>query len=93
MRSKLRGKFQKDLNLHDTCRPHRANQTVETVSELGFELMEHPPCSPDPAPKDFPMFGPMENALRGRRFSSDKEVIGAVQNWLKTRPKTSFFLT
>jgi hypothetical protein len=24
---------------------------------------------------------------KGRRFSGDKEVIGAVQNWLKTQPK------
>jgi hypothetical protein len=38
-----------------------------------------------------PMFGPMREALRGRRFSSDEEVIGAVQNWLKTRPKNFFF--
>jgi hypothetical protein len=29
----------------------------------------------------------MKEALRGRRFSSDDEVIGAVQNWLKTLPK------
>jgi hypothetical protein len=36
------------------------------------------------------MFGPMKEALRGRRFSSDEEVIGAVQNWLKTQPKTFF---
>jgi hypothetical protein len=33
------------------------------------------------------MFGPMKEALRGRRFSSSEEVIGAVQNWLKTQPK------
>jgi hypothetical protein len=32
------------------------------------------------------MFGPMKEALRGR-FSSDDEVIGAVQNWLKTQSK------
>jgi hypothetical protein len=29
----------------------------------------------------------MKEALRGRGFSSDEEVIGAVQNWLKTQPK------
>jgi hypothetical protein len=38
------------------------------------------------------MFDPMKEALRGRRFSSNEEVIGAVQNWLKTQPKI-FFLT
>jgi hypothetical protein len=36
------------------------------------------------------MFGPMKEALRGRRFSSDEEVIGAVQNMLKTQPETFF---
>jgi hypothetical protein len=38
------------------------------------------------------MFGPMKEALRGRRFSSDEEVIGAMQNWLKTQTKNVFFL-
>jgi hypothetical protein len=32
------------------------------------------------------MFGPMKETLRGRRFSSDEEVICAVQNWLKAQP-------
>jgi hypothetical protein len=32
----------------------------------------------------------MKEALRGRRFSSDEEIIGTVQNWLETRPKTFF---
>jgi hypothetical protein len=38
----------------------------------------------------FHMFDPVKAALRGRRFSSDEEVIGAVQNWLKTNQKTHF---
>jgi hypothetical protein len=33
------------------------------------------------------MFGPMKEVLRGRKFSSNEEFIGAVQNWLKWRPK------
>jgi hypothetical protein len=32
----------------------------------------------------------MKEALRGRRFSSDEEVTGAVQNLLKTQPKNFF---
>jgi hypothetical protein len=36
------------------------------------------------------MFGPMKEALR-ERFSSDEEIIGAVQNWLKTQRKKCFF--
>jgi hypothetical protein len=53
-------------------------------------LVHFTPKGPDLAPSDFHMFGPMKEALRGRRFSSDEEVIGAVQNWLKTQPKISF---
>jgi len=40
---------------------------------------------------DFHKFGPMKEAVRERRFSSD-EVIDEVQNWLKKQPK-NFFLT
>jgi hypothetical protein len=32
----------------------------------------------------------MKEALRGKRFSSDEEVIDAVQNWLKTQPRNFF---
>jgi hypothetical protein len=39
------------------------------------------------------MFGPMKEALRGRRFSSDEEDIGAVQNWFKKKHQKAFFLT
>jgi hypothetical protein len=34
------------------------------------------------------MFGPVKEVLRGRRFSSDEEVIGAVQNWFRRTGKT-----
>jgi hypothetical protein len=32
----------------------------------------------------------MKEVLRGRRLSSDEEVTGAVQNWLKTELKNFF---
>jgi hypothetical protein len=57
----------------------------------GTILVHFIPRGPALAPSDFQIFGPMKEALRGRRFSSDKEVIGAVQNWLKTKPKRDFF--
>jgi hypothetical protein len=63
-----------------------ANHTVETINELGFELTENLPYSPDLAPRDFHSFGPIKEAQRRRRFSSDEEVTGAVQNWLETQP-------
>jgi hypothetical protein len=37
------------------------------------------------------MFGPVKEALRGGRFSSDEEIVGAVENLLKMQPKNFFF--
>jgi hypothetical protein len=57
----------------------------------GEILVHFTPKGPDLTPSDFRMFGPIKEALRGRRFSSEEEVIGVVQNWLKTQPKTFFY--
>jgi len=52
--------------------------------------MEHTAYSPDLAPSDFHLSGPLKNALRGRRFSCDDVVKAAVHQWLHTQPKTFF---
>jgi len=36
--------------LHGNARPHTAHLTLETVEQLGFEALPHPPYSPDLAP-------------------------------------------
>jgi hypothetical protein len=43
----------------------------------GVILVNFTPKGPDLVPRDFHMFGPMKEALWGRRFSSDEEVIGS----------------
>jgi len=91
VRSKRRGKVWKEnLLLHDNARRHTAAHTLETLKQLKWEAMEHPDYSPDLAPSDFHLFGPLENALRGRRFSCDDDVKSAVYQWLLTQPKTFF---
>jgi hypothetical protein len=52
--------------------------------------MEHPAYSPDLAPSDFHLFGPLKEALRGRRFPCDDDVKAAVHQWLRAQPKTFF---
>jgi histone-lysine N-methyltransferase SETMAR len=69
-----------------------AGQSVETINHLGFEVLEHPAYSPDLAPCDYHLFGPLKDALRGRRFSTDKEVREAVHKWLRDQPKTFIVL-
>jgi hypothetical protein len=44
----------------------------------GEILVHFTPKGPFLASSDFHVFGPMKEALRGRRFSSNEDVIGAV---------------
>jgi hypothetical protein len=55
--------------------------------------MEHPAYSPDLAPSDFHLFGPLKEALRRRRFScDDDDVKAAVHQWLRAQPKIFFLV-
>jgi histone-lysine N-methyltransferase SETMAR len=45
---------------HDDARPHTARANLESIQELQWELLEHPPYNPDLAPSDFHPFGPLK---------------------------------
>jgi hypothetical protein len=79
------------LLLHDNACPHMAAHTVDVLCALKFEVLKHPPYSPDLAPSDFHLFGPKKEHLRGQKFADDNTVMEAVQSWLKAMPN-SFFL-
>jgi histone-lysine N-methyltransferase SETMAR len=64
--------------MHGNARPHTAAHTAETLRKLKFDVMAHPPYSPDLAPSDYHLFGPLKEALRGRRFTSDRCVRGSL---------------
>jgi len=63
---------------------------LETLKQLKWETIVHPAYSPDLAPSDFHLFGPLKNVLRGRRFSCDNDVKAVVHQWLRVQPKTFF---
>ena len=75
IRTKRRGLLSKKVLLqHDNARPHVAKATIETINKLGFEELQHPAYSPDPAPSECHLFAPLKDALRSCKFSSDKAV-------------------
>ena len=73
--------------LPDNACPHAAAQNVETLKELNFEVLEHPTYSPDLALLDYHLFGPLKQALRGRRFTTDQQLKETV---LVSQPKTFY---
>jgi histone-lysine N-methyltransferase SETMAR len=67
--------------LHDNAPAHRAHATQKKLAYLGFQCLDHPPYSPDLAPSDYHLFPGLKKQLKVRYFSSDKEVIAAVETW------------
>ena len=59
------------------------------MTEIGFEILHHPPYSPDSAPSDYLLFGGLRRHLAGSKFSSDEDVTAAVDRYFQG--KTSDF--
>jgi hypothetical protein len=54
--------------------PIQSQQPTREFQELQWELLEHPPYSPDLAPSDFHLFGLLKNHLSGKRFVDEEAV-------------------
>ncbi len=76
------------LLLHDNAKPHTAKMTVTVAKELGFEILPHPPYSPDIAPTDYHVFRSMQHFLADHIFDSDDELLIAVENFILSKPPT-----
>ena len=71
-----------------TMHVHTRPATLSKPLIMWVSVLEHAAYSPDLAPSDYHLFGPLKNALRGRRFSTDKDVREGVHNCLRYQPKT-----
>jgi len=69
--------------LHDSAPAHWALATQKKLAYLGFECLDHPLCCPDLALFDYHLFTGVKTQLKGHHFSSDMEVIAAVETWLE----------
>jgi hypothetical protein len=61
-----------------------------TLATVDWEIMNHPPYSPDLAPSDFHLFWPMKVHLGRQKFQTDNELKCDVLNWLHSQDKTSY---
>lgn len=47
--------------------------------------MDYPPYSPDLAPSDFYLFGPLKQHLGGTKFETEEKVITCVKDYFKSK--------
>ena len=62
----------------DNARPHTSLVTRQKLRELGWEVLLHPPYSPDLAPSDYHLFLSMANELGSRKLATRE----SCENWL-----------
>jgi len=62
---------------HDNAPAHTSALAKAKLVELGYELLRHPPYSPDLAPCDFFLIPNLKKSLPGQKFASNEEVVAA----------------
>lgn len=75
----------KVILLHDNAPAHKAKPVQDTIKTLGWELLPHPPYSPDLAPSDYHLFSSMGHALAEQQFDSYEEVENWVSDWFASK--------
>lgn len=69
-------KKKKVLFHQDNAPCHKSLRTMAKIHELGFELLPHPPYSPD-----------LKRMLAGKKFGCNEEVIAETEAYFEAKPK------
>lgn len=82
IKEKRRGKLSRCvLLLHDNASVHKSRIELAGLHKMGFDILNHPPYSPDLAPSDYYLFPKIKKELRGKKFSTDEEVKDAISSY------------
>lgn len=76
--------------LHDNARPHIAKMTRLKLLELGWEVLPHPPYSPDLAPTDYHLFRALQNHLKEKRFDDQRSLELELRHFFLAKPPSFY---
>ena len=80
----------KVILLHDNARPHVARVVKTYLETLKWEVLPHPPYSPDVAPSDYHLFRSMAHDLAEQHFRSYKDVKKWIVSWIAYKDEQFF---
>jgi len=66
------------LILHDNAQPHLGKDVHELLDRYSWEVLPHPPYSPDVSLPDFDLFPKLKINMRGVRFSTLEDLSASV---------------
>ncbi|UYV74144.1 hypothetical protein LAZ67_11002237 [Cordylochernes scorpioides] len=84
-RPELREKHNKLILQHDNAPAHNATVVKNTIKDLGWELLPHPPYSPDLAPSDYHLFTSLGHALKNQEFSNSDILRKWLVDWFDSK--------
>ena len=83
-------KHDKVILLHDNSRPHVAKPVKTYLETFQWEVLPHPPYSPDMAPSDFHLFRLKAHGITDQRFHSYEEVKKWIDSWMVSKDMSFF---
>ena len=83
-------RYDKMILQHDNARPHGAKMIKTYLETLKWEVLPHPPYSPDVAPSDYHLFRLMAHGLADQHFRSYEEVKNWIDSWIASKDDQFF---
>lgn len=80
----------KILYHHDNAPVHSSVCVAQKLAKLKFNVIAHPPYSPDLAPSDYYLFPNLKKNLAGKKFTSNEEVTTFVNEYFESLDKNYF---
>jgi histone-lysine N-methyltransferase SETMAR len=80
---------QKIIVLNEPAHLHTENLTM-ILATLHWEIMNHPPYSPDLALNDFHLFGLLKVHLRGQNLMWTKKLKHSILTWLRGQARSFY---
>ncbi|KAJ4438964.1 hypothetical protein ANN_14918 [Periplaneta americana] len=74
---------QNSIILHDNAKSHTAAAVSDLLRRWQWEILEHPPYSPDMSPCDYDLFAKVKEPLRGTRYNTRDELIRAIERSIR----------
>ena len=79
------GKWGKRVGNRDNAPSHTSTFVRNYLEALNWEVLPHPPYSPDFAPSDYHLFSSMSHALAEQHFNSYEDVRKWLDDWFASK--------
>lgn len=75
---------------NDNARPRMVQTTQEKIRQFEWEIMAHPPYSPDLVPSDYHPFRSLQSHLNGKFFNSEYNVRKELDLFFRLKQKSFY---